>query len=136
MRTCTHICTYVRIILSHFMPHTFALSLPTSLTPFLFTHILIILLPLPSHPSPHARIRATSSPPPRTIVVLTHTTFTHPHTYSPTSLTHTYVHSLSYLRCQVFASALNLFQELELWDEVVSCYQLLQVVNDVLNCSH
>ena len=32
-----------------------------------------------------------------------------------------------YASCQVFASALNLFQELELWDEVVTCYQLLQV---------
>lgn len=31
-----------------------------------------------------------------------------------------------YLRCQVFSSALNLFVELELWDEVVKCYQLLQ----------
>ena len=31
-----------------------------------------------------------------------------------------------YLRAQVFVSALNLFQELELWDEVVKCYQLLQ----------
>jgi hypothetical protein len=31
-----------------------------------------------------------------------------------------------YLRCQVFVSALNLFKELELWDEVVKCYQLLE----------
>ncbi len=31
-----------------------------------------------------------------------------------------------YLKCSVYASALNMFQELELWDEVVSCYQLLQ----------
>ncbi|CAM9157052.1 unnamed protein product, partial [Ectocarpus fasciculatus] len=31
-----------------------------------------------------------------------------------------------YLQSQVFVSALNMFQELELWDEVVKCYQLLQ----------
>ena len=31
-----------------------------------------------------------------------------------------------YLRCQVFMSALNYFKELELWDEVVTCYQLMQ----------
>ena len=31
-----------------------------------------------------------------------------------------------YLRSCVYASALNLFQELQLWDEVVNCYQLLQ----------
>ena len=31
-----------------------------------------------------------------------------------------------YLSFQVFSSALNLFTELELWDEVVKCYQLLQ----------
>lgn len=30
-----------------------------------------------------------------------------------------------YLRCGVFMSALNYFKELELWDEVVTCYQLL-----------
>ena len=30
-----------------------------------------------------------------------------------------------YLRYQVFSSALNLFKELELWDEVVTCYQLM-----------
>lgn len=34
--------------------------------------------------------------------------------------------AFKYLRCQVFASALNYFKELELWDEVVTCYQLLQ----------
>jgi hypothetical protein len=31
-----------------------------------------------------------------------------------------------YLRCQVFNSALGLFRELELWDEVVKCYQLME----------
>lgn len=31
-----------------------------------------------------------------------------------------------YLRCQVFMSALNYFRELELWDEVVTCYQLME----------
>jgi tetratricopeptide (TPR) repeat protein len=31
-----------------------------------------------------------------------------------------------YLRCQVFVSAMNFFKELEMWDEVVTCYQLLQ----------
>jgi tetratricopeptide (TPR) repeat protein len=31
-----------------------------------------------------------------------------------------------YLRGHVFHSALNLFKELELWDEVVTCYQLLE----------
>ena len=31
-----------------------------------------------------------------------------------------------YLKFCVFSSALNLFTELELWDEVVKCYQLLQ----------
>lgn len=34
--------------------------------------------------------------------------------------------ALKYLQCQVFASALNYFQELQMWDEVVTCYQLLQ----------
>jgi len=33
--------------------------------------------------------------------------------------------AVRYLRCQVFVSALNYFRELELWDEVVTCYQLL-----------
>jgi tetratricopeptide (TPR) repeat protein len=31
-----------------------------------------------------------------------------------------------YLSCQIFNSALILFKELELWDEVVTCYQLLE----------
>lgn len=34
--------------------------------------------------------------------------------------------AFKYLQCQVFASALNYFRELELWDEVVTCYQLMQ----------
>ena len=34
--------------------------------------------------------------------------------------------AFKYLQCQVFVSALNYFRELELWDEVVTCYQLLQ----------
>ena len=71
--------------------HSLSPSLPPSLTPFLLTHILITLLPLPSHPSPHARIRATSSPPHLTIVVLTHTILTHPHTYSPTPHSPTHI---------------------------------------------
>jgi tetratricopeptide (TPR) repeat protein len=33
--------------------------------------------------------------------------------------------ALRYLSCQVFNSALNYFKELDMWDEVVSCYQLL-----------
>ena len=33
--------------------------------------------------------------------------------------------AFKYLRSQVFASALNYFRELELWDEVVTCYQLM-----------
>ena len=33
--------------------------------------------------------------------------------------------AFKYLRCQVFMSALNYFRELELWDEVVTCYQLM-----------
>lgn len=37
-----------------------------------------------------------------------------------THLTHLHVHSHS-----VYVSANNLFRELELWDEVVTCYQLL-----------
>lgn len=31
-----------------------------------------------------------------------------------------------YMRSQVFVSALNLFRELELWDEVVKCYQFME----------
>ena len=30
-----------------------------------------------------------------------------------------------YLQCQIFASALELFKELEMWDEVITCYQLM-----------
>lgn len=34
--------------------------------------------------------------------------------------------AMKYLRCQVFMSALNYFKELAMWDEVVTCYQLVQ----------
>lgn len=32
---------------------------------------------------------------------------------------------MKYLRCNVFMSAMNYFKELEMWDEVVTCYQLM-----------
>ena len=35
--------------------------------------------------------------------------------------------ALRYMRGSVFVSALNLFKEIEMWDEVVQCYQVIQL---------
>jgi hypothetical protein len=100
------------------------------------------------HPSPLTLSRLPSPLLPLPLLLLSHR-FPLTHSLSPIFLTLSFYYlssnpishllTLSLLpslsctpRCQVFASALNLFQELELWDEVVTCYQLLQVRHPVL----
>ena len=122
--THTCICIHVDIIPSQTIPFYthFLLSLILSPFPFFFPHSLPSFLPpLPSSVplSPYPSLLPLHTLP-----------YTHTHTYTylhAHSRTYVRTYTPLYSRCQVFASALNLFQELELWDEVVSCYQLLQV---------
>ena len=108
---CHYYYRYYRLFFSLFLalsPSLFlSLSLSLSLSFFLSFFLSISLLYSPS-----------------VTLYLRHSiSLTSPHNFSTFPSFLFYI----YASCQVFASALNLFQELELWDEVVTCYQLLQV---------